>query len=85
MHRPPSGSSFLAVGGGLLFFVSIPTSIRKVRRSATSAPQTLDKTSTSDLFSAAQLAGYAAAILSLNAYAMHQDKMMKAGVGARWV
>jgi hypothetical protein len=39
-------------------------------------------TSTSYPFSATQLAGYVAAILSLSAYAMRGDKMMKTGVGA---
>ncbi len=39
-------------------------------------------TSTSDPFSAPQLVGYAAAIVSLSAYAMCQDKMMKTGVGS---
>jgi hypothetical protein len=38
-------------------------------------------TSTTDPFSATQLAGYVAAIVSLSAYAMRQDKMMKTGVG----
>ena len=38
--------------------------------------------STSDPFSATQLAGYVATIVSLSAYAMRQDKMMKTGVGA---
>ena len=37
--------------------------------------------STSDPFSAPQLVGYAATIVSLSAYAMRQDKMMKTGVG----
>ena len=39
-------------------------------------------TSTSDPFSAPQLVGYVATIVSLSAYAMRQDKMMKIGVGA---
>ena len=38
--------------------------------------------STSDPFSARQLAGYVATIVSLSAYAMREDKMMKTGVGA---
>ena len=38
--------------------------------------------STSDPFSATQLAGYVATIVSLSAYAMREDKMMKTGVGA---
>jgi hypothetical protein len=38
--------------------------------------------STGDPFSATQLVGYVAAFVSLSAYAMREDKMMKTGVGA---
>ena len=38
-------------------------------------------TATSDPFAAAQLVGYAAAFVSLSAYATREDKMMKIGVG----
>jgi hypothetical protein len=36
--------------------------------------------STSDPFSAAQLMGYVATFVSLSAYALREDKMMKTGV-----
>ena len=38
-------------------------------------------TGTGDPFSTAQLVGYAATFVSLSAYAMREDKMMKTGVG----
>jgi Bacterial inner membrane protein len=38
-------------------------------------------TSTGDPFSATQLVGYAATFVSLSAYALREDKMMKTGVG----
>jgi hypothetical protein len=38
-------------------------------------------TSTGDPFSAAQLMGYTATFVSLGAYAMREDKMLKIGVG----
>lgn len=38
-------------------------------------------TGNADLFSIAQLVGYAATLISLGAYAMREDKIMKIGVG----
>lgn len=38
-------------------------------------------TDTSDPFSTPQFVGYAATVVSLSAYAMREDKMMKTGVG----